>query len=212
MEAVENATLGDLRRPETQGDCLETGLNDDQRPLSSRLRKRCLYESTPRVQSLARSRDPLSLGQARRRPGCYDDVVTDVRNGRVMSAQEARELTMIERARRETGQIGPGHEHCCRTTPATPQRPRTNGSPGPLDDTCRQLLTIIDGGNSTTSRNADSSSSPMAMSLRWLQQLPREQSGRVGGRREHEHGVLPCHLPFRERKRDVPEVPDVELK
>jgi hypothetical protein len=29
--------------------------------------------------------------------------VTDVRNDRVMSAREARELTMIERARQETG-------------------------------------------------------------------------------------------------------------
>lgn len=34
----------------------------------------------------------------------YAQVMTDVRNDRVMSAQEARELTMIERARRETGQ------------------------------------------------------------------------------------------------------------
>lgn len=38
------------------------------------------------------------------RAGYYDDVVTDVRKDRVMTAQEARELTMIERARRETGQ------------------------------------------------------------------------------------------------------------
>ena len=33
----------------------------------------------------------------------YDHWATDVQNDRVMSAQEARELTMIERARHETG-------------------------------------------------------------------------------------------------------------